>query len=129
MRPSRTHYYLTVATALMSTGLGGAILGGGDARFSNHGFATARELFGPSVWGLNLILAGIVLTLGIVLNRCILRSLGLAGVAAWSWFFAATLGLTAIQDDHTAFTGAFIYTWTGVVAVTLSRTDAGQIKS
>lgn len=129
LRPSRTHYLLSVTVAFLSAALGGAIVGGGDGRFIASSFAAARSVAGPTLWGVLLLLAGLMLCFGVALDRIKLRRVSLALIAAWALFFAGTIGFSAANDAHAPWTGVFAYSWIGVSAIILARTDVGQIKS
>lgn len=129
LRPSHTHYFLSVTTSALSFGLGGAILGGGEARFSVPSLLVARTLAGPTWWGGVLLLAGLLLAFGIATDSIRARRIAFAAIAAWAFFFAGTIGVSASRDAKSPWTGVFAYTWVGLVSIVLSRTDVGQLKS
>lgn len=129
LRPSRTHYYVSVVTSALAIALGSAQIAGGVERFSNPSYAGARALMPHYGWGAVMMLGGVLLGVGIMLSMRRLRMVGLATISAWSAFFASGIAYAATQSPTAVWGAVYVYAWIAAVSATLARTDVGQIKA
>lgn len=100
---------------------GAGIVLGGPQRWQSRGLATAMSVPGaPDSWGLALAILGVVGLVATFKPHARWTAASLVGVAAWSYFFAITLGDTTVRDPHVATTGSPVYTLSACVACILA---------
>lgn len=111
---------LTATYAILQ---GTFIVLGGRERWQSPSLATAMSLPGaPESWGLALLIAGLFALAGTFAPRAATTAVALAGIGAWSFFFALSLFVTLLHTPEVATTGVFVYSYGAVTSCVLAVT-------
>lgn len=102
--------------ALLNVGLGLSLLYGAPERTSSPAFRVAKAVMPIPGWAFLFIAAGVICAIAARHGRWAAATVGLgAGIHG---FWAATLGQSAHQDKHVAFTGVVVYGWLALLHLT-----------
>jgi predicted neutral ceramidase superfamily lipid hydrolase len=97
------------------------ILVGGTARFSAPGYTAALAVPGaPAIWGVIIILCGVLMVAGVSSRRNRLTALGAALASVWSFFFAITFLRSAIDIPEANLTAIAAYGKDGVLFMVIT---------
>lgn len=124
LQPDLAQWIVQALTRLLATYSliqGAGIILGGPDRWQGKGLAVAMSVPGaPASWGWALTTLGVICLTATFKPAARTVALSLAGIGAWSFFFAITLAVTTAQTPTVATTGAPTYTLAAIIAGVLA---------
>jgi hypothetical protein len=110
---------------------GVSILVGGEKRFSASAYSVALSVPGaPWVWGVFLVVAGLLMAVGLAIGRDLIAAVGAFMVSVWSALFAITFAAASIQYEEANLTAMWVYgkdaVFFAIMAVILRTYDQGR---